>query len=120
MDSEELVNILERLERYDPPHRISEKRTRLMSLRERLLALHARGHSWRSIARELSGSGEQFSADLLRAVCLTKRGRRAAKAPREKSDARQGSSAEHQTKVRPRMEPTRTIAARFGARGLKP
>lgn len=71
MTASELEAILERIETLSPSSRLSEKRQLLSGARERILALRQRGHSWRSLARELSAAiGETVSPDLLRTACL--------------------------------------------------
>jgi len=116
MTESQLEAILERLEVLAPQGRFSDKRARLVAVRERLLALHARGHSWRAIARELSSAGERVSADLLRAICIPKAKRRGG-AVRKHSDASLTAPSTGPTK---RSAPTaKTNSAPFGAKGLK-
>ncbi len=115
MTDSQLQSILDRLEMLAPQKRFSDKRERLASARERLLALHARGHSWRAIAREISSTGEKVSADLLRSICIPK-GKR-----RERA-ARRGGNPTLQTV--PAATPRLALAesgtdSRFGAKGLK-
>jgi hypothetical protein len=115
MTDSQLQSILDRLEMLAPQKRFSDKRERLASARERLLALHARGHSWRAIAREISSTGEKVSADLLRSICIPK-GKRRGRATR-----RPGNTA---LQTAPAMDPRSVLVdsgtdSRFGAKGLK-
>jgi hypothetical protein len=116
MTDSQLEAILDRLEMLAPQSRLSDKRARLAAVRERLLALHARGHSWRAIAREISATGESVSADLLRAICIPKAKRRG-RAARGRSDAPPAIP------TAPRPQPatlvTKTNTTAFGAKGLK-
>jgi hypothetical protein len=120
MTATELTAILDRLDSFGPQQRLNGRRAQLIGVRERLLALHARGHSWRAIARELSAAGEKVSADLLRAVCGAKgkhrRGKRARahEVPRPPAHPRIGAEV-----PRAPAAPAKTDG-RFGAKGLKP
>lgn len=116
MTDSQLESILERLEMLAPQRRFSDKRARLAAVRERLLSLHARGHSWRAIAREISSAGEKVSADLLRSVCAPKAKRRS-RAPRKRNDVTMDAAS---TIAVQRPAPAAKIPdARFGAKGLK-
>lgn len=120
MTASDILAVLNRLESLGPIRRHNVKRAALTEARDRLIALHARGHSWRAIARELSAAGEKVSADLLRAVCGGKRQRGAAKRPRATSTS---MSAPTIRQALQQATPRRAGAAtntRFGARGLKP
>jgi aldehyde:ferredoxin oxidoreductase len=82
-----------------------------------ILALYRSGHSWSSIARELSAAtGERISADLLRAACVKRAPKRRANAAKD--------GAPKALKLAPRPLPTpqtpqTSEAERFGAKGLK-
>ncbi|MHB8704842.1 MAG: hypothetical protein ACYC8W_12045 [Candidatus Tyrphobacter sp.] len=97
---------------------MSEKRQLLSGARERILALRQRGHSWRSLAIELSAAiGQKISPDLLRAAC-------AKRAPRRK--LRQATIPtlasivpKKEATAAPVPAPTQPNGERFGARGLK-
>jgi len=110
-----LETILERLETVAPTSRLSEKRQLLNGARERILELRRRGHSWRSLARELSAAiGETVSADLLRAACVNRVARRrSSRAPTARPVAK---IAENTPTPRLAMTPN---DGRFGAKGLK-
>lgn len=99
-----------------PQRRFSDKRARLAAVRERLLSLHARGHSWRAIAREMSSAGEKVSADLLRAICIPKAKRRG-RAARQRNDVTTDAAS---AVAAQRPAPVGKVTdARFGAKGLK-
>lgn len=115
----ELIAILDRLESFGPQQRLTGKRAHLTEVRERLLALHARGHSWRAIARELSAAGEKVSADLLRAVCGAKVKHCRAKRARTHEAALPAARPQ----VAAQMPPPPTLPKNeggFGAKGLRP
>ena len=114
----EILTILDRLEAFDPQRRLSGKRAQLAAVRDRLITLHAKGHSWRSIARELSATGEKVSADLLRSICKTKPRRRAPIATRSANPPERPAKALADA----RSAPAAAIKSdgRFGAKGLKP
>ena len=119
MTAAELKAILDRLESFGPQRPLNSKRAQLSEVRERLIALHARGHSWRAIARELSASGEKVSSDLLRAVC----GGRAKH--RRRKLARGDEAAVPTARVRAAAQITQAATTAkndgcFGAKGLKP
>jgi DNA-binding CsgD family transcriptional regulator len=119
MTPADVSRILDQLDQHGPQRRLSGKRAQLTDVRERLLELHARGHSWRAIARELSTTGETVTADLLRSVCKAKPKRRHAR------------SAQHSTEVPAAPQPapcaargahtagSATPASVFGAKGLQ-
>lgn len=116
MTESQLEAILGRLEMLVPQKRFSDKRARLGAVRERLLALHARGHSWRAIAREISAAGETVSADLLRAICIPKskrRGRTTRNHPVASSTAAAAAPTQRPATT------TKTANNQFGAKGLK-
>jgi hypothetical protein len=117
----QLSAVLDRLESLTPQRRTTEKRKQLTEVRERLLALHARGHSWRSIARELSAQGDKVSPDLLRLVCTTnKRAPRILKRTRHR--ATKIISSGEPSKPVVRAEAKQRAASEspgFGAKGLK-
>jgi hypothetical protein len=120
MTPADLVRILDQLEQLGPQRRLSGKRAQLADVRERLLALHARGHSWRAIARELSTPGENVTADLLRAVCKTNPKRR--KAKNVQSDSESPAAPKPRVPVSqgvPATVPPATPVAAFGAKGLQ-
>ncbi len=122
MNATDLETVLRRLQDIDPTSRVSRKRQLLSSARESIIALHRRGYSWRSLARELSAAtGESISADLLRAACIQRPQRRSSRRSSEES-------------IAPKSPPTSTTSAAleptskqipppsdesFGARGLK-
>ena len=119
MTPADLTRILDQLEKLGPQRRLSGKRAQLTDARERLLALHARGHSWRALARELSAPGETITADLLRSVCKAK--------PKRRTVRKAQHNAEAPTAARPRpvaghgthaAVPGTPVAA-FGAKGLQ-
>jgi DNA-binding NarL/FixJ family response regulator len=122
MKPADLIRILDQLEQLGPQRRLSSKRSQLTDVRERLLSLHARGHSWRAIARELSASGETVTADLLRSVCKAKAKQR------KRSTTRRDPEAPAAARLRPRpaadkrspatVPPPKPVAA-FGAKGLQ-
>lgn len=115
MTPDDLARLLDQLEHRSPQRRQSRKRAQLNDVRERLLRLHARGHSWRAIARELSATGEKVTADLLRAVCKAHPKRR-----RPERNALTAVAAESRvTKPAPRVVPPATGTATFGAKGLQ-
>ncbi len=120
MTASELAAILDRLEALGPRRRLSDKHQRLSEVRQRLLALHGRGHSWRAIASELSAGGEKVSADLLRAICLTKPKRRAAKGNRPTEAPAQPTRIHASAPVTAPAPANGKTDGRFGARGLKP
>jgi len=110
----ELEAILEHLETLSPSSRASVKRQLLAGARERILALRQRGHSWRSLARELSSAiGESVSADLLRAACL----KRAPQRPMRRAASALTAPAEKKV-VLPTPAPAAS-GERFGVKGLK-
>lgn len=114
MTTSELETILERLETLAPSSRLSEKRQLLAGARERILALRQRGHSWRSLANELSAAiGVKVSADLLRAACTKRASRRG---------VRQTTSSAPAAKVTENdvLAPAPALNSdRFGAKGMK-
>ncbi len=115
MKAWELETILGRLETESPSSRVSEKRQLLTGARERILALRQRGHSWRSLARELSAAiGETVSADLLRAACIKR-------APQRRT--RRAANVEPAAHAAPKASPVVTVSKPsndgFGAKGLK-
>lgn len=115
MTSSELETILERLGTVAPTSRLSEKRQLLSGARERILELRRRGHSWRSLARELSAAiGETVSADLLRAACV----KRVARRRSSRAVAAVPISKPQENTPTPRLAMTPN-GGRFGAKGLK-
>ena len=120
MTATELTAILDRLDSFGPQQRLNGKRAQLIGVRERLLALHARGHSWRAIARELSAAGEKVSADLLRAVCGAKAKHRKRKRARTHDVARPPAHPRTDAAARPAQAAPARSDGRFGAKGLKP
>jgi hypothetical protein len=122
MTPAELEAVIQRLQDAGPTSRTSRKRQILSSAREPIIALHQRGYSWRSLARELSTAlGESISADLLRTACLQRRLRRlprrstTALPTREKLTSRANVAG-----VTPAPQPTLPPSeGRFGAKGLK-
>lgn len=122
MTSAELDAVLQRLNDADPTSRISRKRQLLSSAREPLVALHRRGYSWRSLARELSSAtGESISADLLRAACLQRRKRGPVPGAKDKSEQQKLRSTTvgvaAATSI-PKAD-AQPSDGRFGAKGLK-
>ena len=117
MTESELKAFIDRLATLAPSSRASEKRRLLESNGAAILALYRRGHSWSSIARELSAAtGERISADLLRAAC-------AKRAPKRRANGANESVAQA-PKPAPNPMPARQApptsgAERFGAKGLK-
>lgn len=121
MTALELTAVLNRLETMGPQRRVSDRHQRLEEARQRLLALHARGHSWRAIARELTAAGEKVSADLLRAICTGKPKHHAGKGRRSASNAEAPALQERRARsAQAAATPSGTTDGRFGARGLKP
>lgn len=115
MKASELETILERLETLAPSSRLSEKRQLLAGARERILALRQRGHSWRSLANELSAAiGAKVSADLLRAACMKRSLRRGVR--QTTNSAPEGKVANKDVPAAPTPTPN---SDRFGAKGLK-
>ncbi len=118
MTESDLKAFIERLATLAPSSRASEKRRLLESNGDAFLDLHRRGHSWSSIARELSAAaGERVSADLLRAAC-------AKRAPQRRARGVKGAGATTALKpaapAKPPTQPTPTSSSeRFGAKGLK-
>jgi len=111
----ELEAILERLETLSPSSRLSEKRQLLTGARERIIALRQRGHSWRSLARELSAAiGENVSADLLRTACVKR-----ARQRRTRRAAGGAPAAQATPKAPPALTPSTPSNGVFGAKGLK-
>lgn len=111
----ELETILRRLQEAVPSSRVSAKRQLLVSARELILALHQGGHSWRSLARELStATGESISADLLRTACMKR-------SPRRRSRRASSAPATEYPTQQPSAKPVmlETTNASFGAKGLK-
>ena len=115
----DLTAILDRLESFGPQRHLSGKRAQLAEVRERLIALNARGHSWRSIARELSAAGEKVTADLLRSVCRVKTRRRGAKTPRRHSVPERATNSLSAAQPQPKIAPCAKNDGSFGAKGLK-
>lgn len=120
MTTAELETILRRLQEAAPTSRLSRKRQLLAGARDTIIALHQRGHSWRSLARELSAAtGENISADLLRTACLQRRrlGRRAQSAPAKSlQPTTRASVAVAALAPKPAAK---SGNERFGARGLE-
>lgn len=119
MTESDLKTFIERFSALAPSSRASEKRRLLETNSEAILALHRRGHSWSSIARELSAAtGERVSADLLRAAC----GKRA---PQRRARSLKVVGATTTLKAvatakSPEAQPKSTSGPeRFGAKGLK-
>jgi predicted short-subunit dehydrogenase-like oxidoreductase (DUF2520 family) len=115
----DLAAILDRLESFGPQRRLSGKRAQLAEVRERLTALNARGHSWRSIARELSAAGEKVTADLLRSVCRVKARQRGVKTTTRRSAPEGATNVHSASQPEPKIAPTAKHDGSFGARGLK-
>lgn len=118
MTASELEAALERLETLAPSTRLSDKRQLLSAVRERILSLRQRGHSWRSLAIEISAAiGQKVSPDLLRAACMKRTPRR---------NTRQASSSASAS-IPPKAKPVAATGPtpaplsdnRFGAKGLK-
>jgi hypothetical protein len=115
----DVIRILDQLEQLGPQRRLSGKRAQLTDVRERLLELHARGHSWRAIGRELSTAGETVTADLLRSVCKAK--------PKQRNARKAQRSADVPAASKPSAPATRGAQAAgpaipasvFGAKGLQ-
>lgn len=116
MTASELAQILDRLEAVGPRPRLSDKHQQLAEVRQRLLTLHARGHSWRAIARELSAAGEKVSADLLRSICRPAKRRNRVAEKRETVPAPAAPPTETQ---RRELTTQSKSDPRFGAKGLK-
>jgi len=111
----EIEAILQKLQEAVPSSRVSAKRQLLMNARVSIIALYQRGHSWRSLARELSSAtGENISPDLLRTACMKRASRRRTR--HGNSDpAAPPATVEHARKA----TPATSTSASFGARGLK-
>ena len=115
MTTSELESILERLETLTPSSRVSEKRQLLTGARERIMALRQRGHSWRSLARELSAAiGENVSADLLRAACVKRFPQR-----RTRLSVSGAPAAQTTRKAPSAVTASTPNNSGFGAKGLK-
>lgn len=118
MTESELKAFIERLGTIAPSSRASEKRRLLESNGDAINALHRRGHSWSSIARELSAAtGERISADLLRAACVKR-------APQRRTPSVKGADAKAAPKAasfaaQPLQATPAPAADRFGSKGLK-
>ena len=113
MTPNELEAVLQRLQAADPASRKSRKRELLASARDPIVALHQRGYSWRSLARELTATlRENISADLLRKACAQNRQRRATR--RATVSPTPATSVPSAPKVAAPASPER-----FGAKGLK-
>jgi aspartokinase len=118
MTEADLKTFIDRFATLAPSSRASEKRRLLETNGDAILALHRRGHSWSSIARELSAAtGERVSADLLRAAC-------AKRAPQRRARSVKGASATTALKpaatATPVTQPSPASSSeRFGAKGLK-
>ena len=113
----ELKAFIDRLATLAPSSRASEKRRLLESNSAAILALYRRGHSWSSIARELSAAtGERISADLLRAACAKRAPKRRANVANE-GMAKAAKPASNPMPA-PQAQPA-PGAERFGAKGLK-
>jgi hypothetical protein len=111
----ELQAALERLETIAPSSRLSDKRQLLSGVRERILALRQRGHSWRSLAAELSAAiGQKVSADLLRTACMKRARRRGVRQATISAPAPTDTKAT----IAP-VTPAKPSDDRFGAKGLK-
>lgn len=114
----ELKAFIERFSTLAPSSRASEKRRLLETNGDAILDLHRRGHSWSSIARELSAAmGERVSADLLRAAC-------ARRAPQRRTRRQKSAATTAAPRPAPTASPTSERAPlppseRFGAKGLK-
>lgn len=121
MTPAELEAVIQRLQSAAPASRTSRKRQLLATARESIIALHQRGYSWRSLARELStATGESISADLLRTACLHRRRRRHGRGSPGASNAtnKRTTRASVAATKSPKSAPT-AGADRFGAKGLK-
>ena len=115
----ELEAILGRLETLAPSSRLSEKRLLLAGARERIIALRQRGHSWRSLASELSAAiGEKVSADLLRAACTKRVRRRGAHHTTSSAPVTRLTQIEKSVAPVPTPSPSQSND-RFGAKGMK-
>jgi len=117
MTESDLKTFIDRFATLTPSSRASEKRRLLETNGDAILALHRRGHSWSSIARELSAAtGERVSADLLRAAC-------AKRAPQHRPRSVKGARAaalKPAATATPMTQPTPASSTeRFGAKGLK-
>ena len=118
MTESDLKTFIDRFATLAPSSRASQKRRLLETNSAAILALHRRGHSWSSIARELSAAtGERVSADLLRAACEKR-------APQHRARGVKGAGATTALKpaatAKPTPQPTSTFSSeRFGAKGLK-
>jgi hypothetical protein len=77
----DLAAALDRLDACSPHRLMGKKRARLTAMREELLALHQRGHSWRSIAFVLSTPEERISGELVQSVCTGTTRKRSKVAP---------------------------------------
>lgn len=122
MNAADLEAILQRLQGADPASRVSRKRQLLKGARDPIIALHRRGYSWRSLARELSAAtGESISADLLRAACIQRPQRRASRRSRGESIApkNQPMSAPNASVQSTFKQTPPPSNERFGAKGLK-
>lgn len=119
MTPAELEAVIQRLQEADPASRTSRKRQLLAGARESIIALHQRGYSWRSLARELSAAtGESISADLLRAACRQRRERRNGRGSRGAPTKKATTSGSAVAATSPK--PAQHVSAeRFGAKGLK-
>ena len=118
MTASELEAILERLETVAPSSRLSEKRQLLSGARERILALRQRGHSWRSLAIELSTAiGQKISPDLLRSACMKRAPRRNIR--QATTPALASTLPKEEMTTAPVPASTRPNGDRFGAKGLK-
>ena len=114
MTVSELEAILQQLQEAVPSSRVSAKRQLLMNARETIIALYQRGHSWRSLARELSSAtGENISPDLLRTACMKRASRRRTRHGNGAPAA--PPTADHTRKA----VPATTTSTSFGAKGLK-
>ncbi len=69
MSESDITAVLDELEGRGPRSRNHERNARFAAVRNRLIALHAKGHSWSSIAAALKAAGQKASANYLRAVC---------------------------------------------------
>ena len=116
MTESDLKTFIDRFATLAPSSRASEKRRLLETNGDAILALHRRGHSWSSIARELSAATEErVSADLLRAAC-------AKRAPQHRARSAKDASATRALRpaaaAAPMTAPTPESGERFGAKGL--
>ncbi len=117
MTESELKAFIDRLATLAPSSRASAKRRLLESNSAAILALYRRGHSWSSIARELSAAtGERISADLLRAACAKRATKRRANVANE--GAAKALKPGPNRMPAPQAPPA-SEAERFGAKGLK-